>query len=387
MEKSTSCMVLTGKGRGAVAVVGVRGSKATHCISKCFKAASNVPFEVGQVRFGHWRSGEVSDFATESVVVTPIADHEYEIHCHGGSAAVSRILDDLQDLGAMIITSPSDYFGRPLLIEEATRVLTGCTTTNTAAIALSQMRGAMLDWASESINMCVSGEKSHQAIRSQAAKILESEPIGQAITYPFRVVLCGAPNVGKSSLLNSIVGYDRSITFDEAGTTRDVLHAETVIDGWPVKITDTAGIRDDAGTIEKAGIEKALTTIADAQMVIHVSDSLSDDHFLKEHSKLRERVLDGVTLKKLLNKSDQIRHDSTVELKEYDFVTSAIDGEGITDLMKGIVSPIASVMPKLGSPIPITDRQALLLQQIADSTTSSGISEGLKRLLNGERET
>jgi tRNA modification GTPase len=86
------------------------------------------------------------------------------------------------------------------------------------------------------------------------------------------VVLAGLPNVGKSSLINALVGYTRSVVYDQPGTTRDVVTAETALSGWPVQLADTAGIRDQADTLEAAGIARARAHFAEADCRVLVLD-------------------------------------------------------------------------------------------------------------------
>jgi tRNA modification GTPase len=87
------------------------------------------------------------------------------------------------------------------------------------------------------------------------------------------VVIAGPPNVGKSSLINALLGYQRAIVFDQPGTTRDVLTATTAIDGWPVELADTAGIREGDDAIETEGVARALAEIRAADLVVEVWDA------------------------------------------------------------------------------------------------------------------
>src|SRR5690606_38488713 len=111
-------------------------------------------------------------------------------------------------------------------------------------------------------------------VAAEAADCLRFKSVGLHLDRPWRVVLAGPPNVGKSSLINAILGYRRSITLDQPGTTRDVLEAQTVIDGWPVRLSDTAGIRDAVECeIESAGIELAHGELQTADLVLWIRDA------------------------------------------------------------------------------------------------------------------
>ncbi len=148
------CALLTGPGRSAIAVIGVRGRDASELVSRCFLPARQHPFRPGQVRYGQW-TGRQDETTTddsistaESVVIVPLEAADFEIHCHGGVAASTRIINDLLGLGAERVET-ARWIGdldAPLLIREAERVLTACLTAPMAAVAMDQIRGAMLDW-------------------------------------------------------------------------------------------------------------------------------------------------------------------------------------------------------------------------------------------------
>ena len=95
---------------------------------------------------------------------------------------------------------------------------------------------------------------------------------GIHLTQPWRVVLTGRPNVGKSSLMNSLLGYQRSIVFDQPGTTRDVVTGATAFDGWPVQLSDTAGLRISADELESEGVARARRQLSEADLVLHLID-------------------------------------------------------------------------------------------------------------------
>ena len=367
-ESISRCAILTGAGRSAVAVVGLTGPTAAAAITDLFSPSTGGPLREGQIRFGYWNG--------ESIVVTPIAADTYEIHCHGGPLAARRILDDLSRLGVDPVPSLDwDVEQRPLLIREARQVLARCLTARTAAVALDQTRGAMLRWC-ESLIGELRKERAtslRPEFRQLINIIADRGELGTRIDIPFRVVLAGPPNVGKSSLVNAIVGYDRSITMDIAGTTRDVLHAETVIDGLPMRLSDTAGMRDSAEPIEQQGIEFAKKAAMAADLVVVVSDSRHafdvDVHF--------DRSIH------VLNKADLI--EARTETNHEAIRTVATTGEGVTELMNTIATTLAKNFPKSGEPVPVTSRQVECLRHASAASKTESAIDHLKRLLSGSK--
>ena len=287
----TQCSCLTGTGRSAIAVVAVRGPDAQEVLQRCSRLAVDQPASVGQVRLGHWTGPDAiqtdpspaTNHPDETVVITAITANHWEIHCHGGTAAIERILADLQHCGAQWVREIRTE--SPLIITEAEAVLARCLTEKTAAVALAQVRGALLEWAVQWQSQPTSPEIL-ATVKSEAQTILRSAEWTMRIAQPWKIVLVGKPNVGKSSLLNALVGFDRSITFDQAGTTRDVLHTETVIAGVPVRLSDTAGIRDSGEPIEAEGMRRALHAANTADLVIQVEDATSQQpvDFFSLHS-------------------------------------------------------------------------------------------------------
>ena len=113
-------------------------------------------------------------------------------------------------------------------------------------------------------------------LAESSIEMLQFRDLGLHLTTPWRVVLAGAPNVGKSSLMNAIAGYQRAIVSPTPGTTRDVVTVTTAIDGWPVQLADTAGLRETQDELESAGVALADAAIGEADLVIVVSDASAD---------------------------------------------------------------------------------------------------------------
>lgn len=237
--------LLTPPGRGAVAVVRLHDSSrlepgqglVAHAIDSCFAAVNGRPLSrqtTGKLCYGHW----VTDLAREDVVVCRIDESTVEVSCHGGRAAVTRILNSLKLAGVSIedwqsqqaaITSPFDA--------ELADALSQATTIRTAAMLADQASGTLRNGLAALLAL------GPDELASRLDELLTFARFGLRLTQPWRVVLSGRPNVGKSTLINALLGYTRSIVFDQPGTTRDVVTAHTAFDGWPFQLADTAGIR------------------------------------------------------------------------------------------------------------------------------------------------
>jgi len=387
---------LTGSGRSAIAVLMLQGDGAESILQRCFTPANHVPFKEGQIRYGLWIGTELkatedaetqarsSEQPAESVVITPVADQTFEIHCHGGPAAVARIEADMRACRAISASSvhvangskPSEH---PLLIREAETVLMKCNTPRTAGIVMDQIRGALLDWANKWRNSVTPANVPE--FRAELEPLLNAAAVTVRLSEPFRVVLTGPPNVGKSSLLNALVGFDRSITLDMAGTTRDVLHANTVIAGLPIQFSDTAGIRDHAAveTIEREGIRQAQLAAGNADLLLLVCEPLPEGGFSKMTPSSPE-----VRQLRVLNKIDrQLQSPPLTDHPDarFDVGTNALTGDGLAELMVTIGTRLGKNLPDAGKPALLNERQWKIMKQSSPTDSPEQISELLGHLI------
>ncbi len=265
--------VLTPPGRGAVATIAVAGPLATQFVASHFLAAAGRPLTdvpLQRIVFGRWNAAQTPG---EEVVVCRRAADEVEIHCHGGRLAAGTIAGSLVADGAREI-SWQEFAARHELgtLETEARVaLSAVRTERAAAILLDQWRGELRSLLGRAV-VCI-----HSGRAADAAAILSdlerSARVGLHLVDPWRVVLTGRPNVGKSSLINAILGFERCIVHAAPGTTRDVVTAQTALDGWPVELADTAGWRDSGDDIEAAGLQLARTQLHEADLIVLVFDA------------------------------------------------------------------------------------------------------------------
>jgi tRNA modification GTPase len=222
---------------------------------------------IGRVLFGHWNVS-----AGEEVVVCRASRFQVEVHCHGGRVAAGEIMQSLLDLGCEQRTGQQWlHLQEPDPIAAAARgALARATTERTAAILLDQYHGALRRGLNE---LLASLDRADRAAVSLLETLRARSSLGLHLTTPWKVALLGRPNVGKSSLINALLGYERAIVMAEPGTTRDVLSAGTALAGWPVELFDTAGQRTTADPLEAAGIELASEMLKGADLLLLIADA------------------------------------------------------------------------------------------------------------------
>lgn len=399
---TTRCARLTGSGTSAIAVIGLSGPRAAEIVASRVRLAADRALRPNQVRYGAWTSSGNDESVAESVVVSP-SESGFEIHCHGGPAAVQRIIEDMQQAGAEIVDQSTWETDSPLAgdftAHEAVLVLGQCRTRRTAAIAMDQVRGALGRWAVQNVDP--KSPSDLESIHAQAKQLMAYGKLTVRLDRPLRVVLVGPPNVGKSSVLNAIVGFDRSITHDGPGTTRDLIDAATVVDGLPIRVSDTAGIRDSPDPIEREGVERARVVINHADLVLAIDEPVlkideTDAKATIETRQAFDDFMSGVAVDvpviRVLNKCDlieEIRSDPgrmTTRLgTEKDDVVrvSATRGDGIETLLAKIADAFERLVPPAGQPAPINRRQQTVLQRVVESVSMEQVREALRELRDG----
>ena len=195
-----------------------------------------------------------------------------EIHSHGGEEASQAILDSLLLHGCREI-SWQDWLrqrDQDSIATEALIALAAARTERHGGRVVGSIPRRIRQAIGEIDRNLASGENA--AGLSGLRRLLANAPLGLHLIERWRVVLAGRPNVGKSSLINALVGYDRAIVYDLPGTTRDVVTAVAAFDGWPVELADTAGLRPSADPLEAAGVQLAHDQLRAADLIVLVFD-------------------------------------------------------------------------------------------------------------------
>jgi tRNA modification GTPase len=278
-EPSTYVACLTPPGTAAVATLALRGPRAWDVVRQLFRplapSGQALPAEPQPGRVWLGRLGEG---LSDQVVVTvkrPVAAAPpwVEVHCHGGREVVRLLMDAFaahgvnrrswQDLERHTADRPLRALAAAALAEAG--------TVRTAAILLDQYDGA-LERALTEVLAALDRDDAAEAGRL-LAELAGRTALGRHLTAPWRVAVAGAPNVGKSSLVNALAGYQRSVVAAAPGTTRDVVTTALAVEGWPVELADTAGLHTGAGRLEEEGIRRAEAALAFADVCLWVLDA------------------------------------------------------------------------------------------------------------------
>ena len=328
--------ILTPPGRGAVAVVELVGP-AGLC-DELFaaadgRAASAQP--TGRVAFGRWgRAGD--DVPGEELVLVRTAPDRTEIHCHGGAAAVARVLADLAAAGAKAVPWRDRVENeRGELAAELAAALAAAPTVRTA--------GVLLDQASGTLARGLADPAAHAQMRTRAE-------FGRHLTEPWVVAIAGPPNAGKSSLLNRVAGYARAIVSPAAGTTRDAVGVTVAVDGWPVRLTDTAGLRATADPLEALGVAKAREVLSTADAVIRLADATDPA--------AAEIAVDHPRALRAWNKTDL---PAAAACPPGWRPVSAATGDGVEELLADLAALLVPAAPAVGEPVPVCPRHVALI--------------------------
>ena len=368
----TIAAISTPKGEGGIGIIRISGDKSFEILDKIFKPKNpNKDLGFYQFNYGFIHDGE--KVIDESLVVRMKAPKTYtcedvvEINCHGGQFVTQKVLELVLKNGARHaeqgeFTKRAFMNGRIDLSQaEAVMDLIQGKTEKSISLSLDQLRGdlrdkinsfkkallditahvnVVLDYPEEGIDdpLPVELRDNLEAVYEEATRLIESYDKGKKIKEGIKTVIVGKPNVGKSTLLNSLLREERAIVTHVAGTTRDVIEEVINIKGIPLVLVDTAGIRQTDDIVENIGVEKSKEFIEKADLVLLVLDASreledEDREVINQINENHKKVI------VLLNKIDLERK---IDLDEYNFENiveiSAQKNVGIEDMEEKIYS-------------------------------------------------
>ena len=348
--KDTIAAISTAIGEAGIAIVRMSGDDSVNIIDEIFVSASGKKMAEAENRkflYGHIADGD--KLIDEVLVVKMKGPHSYtaedivEIHCHGGVVSVKRILNLILSKGARLaekgeFTKRGFLNGRIDLTQaEAVIDMIKAKTDISFDMGLNQLSGALsevlnklkdelvsmqalivanIDFPDEDIEDAAYHDLMERSdkILEKMDNLLDNSKNSRLLRDGINTVILGKPNVGKSSLLNGLLKYDRAIVTDIAGTTRDIIEDYINLDGVLLKITDTAGIRETDDEVEKIGVNIAREKLKEADLVIAIFDISRD--FDKDDEEILNLIKDKKHIT-ILNKDDLDQKISDEEIEKY----------------------------------------------------------------------
>jgi tRNA modification GTPase len=371
MNPSRTLMAcLTPSGRAAIATLALRGPDAWTLLGDLLSPRLPAAPKRGAIHLGR-----IGLAGGEDTVVLSVRETDpvpwLELHCHGGPEVVRLLVDLFTERGAAACAWPD--FVRAIG-GEASRVaaqilLANAPTVRTAGILLDQMNGAFANAVEEIRTLLRAGDTAAAKVKLDV--LLSYAPVGRHLVEPWRLVIAGAPNVGKSSLANALAGYERSIVSPQPGTTRDVVTTALAIDGWPVEIADTAGLRADAAALEQEGIALAESAARAADLCLWVLDRSAAP------------VLPSAELGRLLPVINKVDLPAAWDAASVagGIAVSALTGDGIAELCRSISETLVPDPPPPGAAVPFTAPFIERLQQARNACAGGDAPQALPLLV------
>lgn len=389
----TIAAISTAVGESGIGIVRLSGKDSIKVASLVFKGAKIEDIkdvENRKLTYGHiLDDGNVVDEVLIAFMKEPYTytrENMVEIYCHGGIIPVRKTLELLLNKGARL-AEPGEFTKRAFLngrldLSQAEAVIDiiKSKTDKSFKVSLDQLEGSLsykikdirnlllsmiahvevsIDFPDEDIESVTFNDLKRDAlvVKENIASLLSTADRGKILRDGLNTVILGKPNVGKSSLLNAILRENRAIVTDIPGTTRDIIEEYINIDGIPLRIIDTAGIRETSDFVEKIGVDKAKGTIEGADLIIAIFDLSSD--LSQEDHEIIDLIKDKKTIV-LLNKSDlPNKYDEDYfksYVKESEIIISSIStGIGLEQLENSIRNMFYSGEVEINSDIVITN--------------------------------
>lgn len=379
MSGDTIFALSSGGARAAIAVVRVSGPSAGAALEAIGGRPLPAPREAALRRFRTPEAGEPIDRGLCVWFPGPASttgEDVAELHVHGGPAVIAALVDALAALPGLRPAEPGEFTRRAfeagrldLTQAEGIADLVAAETEAQRRQALVQMEGALhrlydgwrarlmalranveaaIDFSDQDLGAdpMATAAPDLAALEAEIAAHLDDARRGERLRAGFTIAILGAPNVGKSSLLNRLAGREAAIVSTRAGTTRDVVEVRLDLAGWPVTLADTAGLRESHDEIESEGVRRALARAADADLALVVFDGA-----LWPEADSQSLALLGDAALPVLNKSDLLTDPAPATIGgQAAYAVSCLSGAGIDALLEALAEDIARRYPAPAAP-------------------------------------
>lgn len=412
-EFDTIAAISTPPGEGAIAIVRLSGDEAIQIANRVFHSPNGkslLDVASHTIHYGHLKevdTGEIVEEVMLSVMKGPktfTREDVVEINCHGGIVTVNRVLQLILRNGAKM-AEPGEFTKRAFLNgridlsqAEAVMDLIRAKTDRAMNVALSQMDGKLsrlitnlrqalvevlaqvevnIDYPEyddvEEMTIPLMLEKSSW-VKGEIEKLLQTSSQGKILREGLSTVILGRPNVGKSSLLNSLVQENKAIVTDVAGTTRDIIEEYVNVRGVPLRLVDTAGIRETEDIVERIGVERSRQVLKEADLILFVINY--NEKLTEEDFRLFETIKDMDYLV-VVNKTDLQQEIDLQQVEELAaghrvITTSILQEEGVDALEESIAAMFFEGSIDAGDATYVSNtRHIALLHQALDRVTDA----------------
>ena len=371
MDFDTITSISTPMGEGAIGIVRLSGPQAIEIGDILYKGKKKLSeVETHTINYGHIIDPETDETVEEVMVSVLRAPKTFtrediiEINCHGGILTINRILELTMTYGARM-AEPGEYTKRAFLNgridlsqAEAVMEFIRSKTARASKVAMNQIEGRLSDLIKKQrqsiLEILAQVEvnidypeyddvedattdfllEQSKRIKEEINRLLETGAQGKIMREGLSTVIVGRPNVGKSSMLNNLIQDNKAIVTEVAGTTRDVLEEYVNVRGVPLRLVDTAGIRDTEDIVEKIGVERSRKALSEADLILFV---LNNNEPLTEDDQTLFEVIKNEDVIVIINKTDLEQRLDVSELREMIgdmplIQTSMLKQEGIDEL-------------------------------------------------------
>jgi tRNA modification GTPase len=383
--------------QGSIGIVRLSGNQAIAIAQALFKAQGKQKWESHRILYGYIRHPQTQQIIDEVLVLPMKSPRSYtkedvvEFHCHGGIIPVQQVLQLCLEQGARL-AQPGEFTLRAFLNgrldltqAESISELVGAQSPQASQIALAGMQGKLANPIRQLRSTCLDILAEVEAridfeddlppldpnliqtqlntVLQEVNQILATADRGELLRTGLKVAIVGRPNVGKSSLLNAWSRCDRAIVTDLPGTTRDLVESQLIVGGIPVRVLDTAGIRDTLDIVEKIGVQRSRQAAEQADLILLTIDALNgwtnEDQEIYQQVKHRPLIL-------IINKTDLATPEKVNYPSEIKYIvqTIAAQNQGIDQLEKAILEAIQGRnLTAANLDFAINQRQAAVLTQ------------------------